>query len=125
MVTFTSRAALYYSVVTIPSRRHPSEGFFSPLCCFARRIALRRLFLSVQVKLVEDRLGRTLDPVSVGVPSAHGVGHTHLLLALVVWPMTTHPVRDGAPLLLLKRHLQHLGVHYVFLHVLRAFFLLT
>ena len=28
-------------------------------------------------------------------------GRTHLLLALVIWPLTTHPFRDGAPFLLL------------------------
>ena len=26
-------------------------------------------------------------------------GRTHLLLALVIWPLTTHPFRDGAPFL--------------------------
>ena len=30
-------------------------------------------------------------------------GGTHLLLALVIWPLATHPFRDGAPLLLVKR----------------------
>ena len=26
-----------------------------------------------------------------------GGGSTHLLLALVTWPLTTHPFRDGTP----------------------------
>ena len=33
-------------------------------------------------------------------PTGGGEG-THLLLALVIWPLTTHPFRDGAPFLLL------------------------
>ena len=31
-----------------------------------------------------------------------GRGRTHVLLALVIWPLTTHPFRDGAPFLLVK-----------------------
>ena len=30
-----------------------------------------------------------------------GAGRTHLLLTLIIWPLTTHPVRDEAPFLLL------------------------
>ena len=43
-----------------------------------------------------------------------GGGRAHLLLALVILPLTTHPFRDGAPfLLLIETPLQHLGAHYV------------
>ena len=30
-----------------------------------------------------------------------GRGRTHVLLALVIWPLTTHPFREGVPFLLL------------------------
>ena len=33
--------------------------------------------------------------------SLMGGGRTHLLLALVIWSLTTHPFPDGAPFLLL------------------------
>ena len=29
-------------------------------------------------------------------------GHTHLLLALIIWSLATHPFRDGSPFLLLE-----------------------
>ena len=41
-----------------------------------------------------------------------GAGASHLLLALVIWPLTTHPFRDGAAFLLLIET-QKLGPHYV------------
>ena len=41
-----------------------------------------------------------------------GRGRTHLLLALVIWPLTTHPFRDGAPFLLLRETPPTFGVCY-------------
>ena len=39
-------------------------------------------------------------------------GRTRLLFCLSVWPLTTHPFRDGTPSLL--SHRQHLGVQFLF-----------
>ena len=41
-------------------------------------------------------------------------GRTYLLLALVMWSLTTHPFRDGAPFLLLIETSPTFGAHYAF-----------
>ena len=47
-------------------------------------------------KLLENRVGWYDTP-----RQWEGGGGTRLLLALVIWPLTTHPFRDGPPFLLL------------------------
>ena len=47
-----------------------------------------------------------------------GGGRTHLLLALVIRPLTTHPFRDGAPFLLLIGTLPAFGRSVRFFRVL-------
>ena len=46
-----------------------------------------------------------------------GGGRTHLLLASVISPLTTHPFRDGAPLLLLMETSPTVGGSLRFFHI--------
>ena len=46
-----------------------------------------------------------------------GGGGTHLLLALAIWPLTTHPFRDGAPFLLLIETPPTFGRSLRFFHI--------
>ena len=46
------------------------------------------------------------------------VGRTHSLRALVIWPLTTHSFRDGAPFLLLTETPPTFGRSLRFFHVL-------
>ena len=52
-----------------------------------------------------------------------GGGGAHLLLTLAVSPLTTHPVRDGAPFLLLKEIIPTFGRSLHRFHKLRGVFL--
>ena len=49
-----------------------------------------------------------------------GGGGTHLLLALVIWPSTTHPFRDGAPFLLLIETSPTIGRSLRCFHILHT-----
>ena len=58
--------------------------------------------------LMHGRGRMTIDPPLASLQCRGGAcrvftggGRTRLLLALVIWPLTTHPFRDGVPFLLL------------------------
>ena len=53
-----------------------------------------------------------------------GGGRTHLFLALVIWTLTTHLFRDGAPFLLLIETPPTIGRSLRCFQILHSFFLL-
>ena len=67
----------------------------------------------------------SLEVLSVpGGAGGTGGGRTHLLLALVIGPLTTHPLRDGAPPLLLIETPPTLGRSLRLYHMLHRKLLL-
>ena len=61
----------------------------------------------------------------LGGAEGEGEGGTHLLLALVFRPLTTHPFRDGSTVPSLSRETSNkVGAYHVFPHVNRNFLLI-
>ena len=57
--------------------------------------------LPVPTKILTYAINKEKGALSRHTLMGAGVGGTHLFLALVIRPLTTHPFRDGAPFLLL------------------------
>ena len=72
----------------------------------------RRVRSSMKYTRTQTTYGRHRGSQGVG-----GGGRTHLLLALIIGPLTTHPFRDGAPFLLLLKTLPTFGRSVRFFHI--------
>ena len=63
-----------------------------------------------------------VQEVGLGTCTGVGGGRNNLLLALVVWPLTTRPFRDGAPFLLLIEATRTFGRSLRFFPYITLFF---